>query len=102
MRIEWTAEAAAELEHMLDYLARQSSEAAALVAGRVLEMEASILQFPFAGRHDPATDTYDRYVRKTRIILTYSIRDEVIWIVTAWHSSRDPTSKPKRTVQLRP
>ena len=97
MRIEWTAEAAAELEHMLAYAASQSTEAAALVAERVLQMEASILQFPFAGRHDPATDTYDRYVRKTRIILTYAIRGDVIWMVTAWHSSRDPQSKPKRS-----
>jgi hypothetical protein len=44
-----------------------------------------------------ATDTYDRYVRKTRIVLTYAVRGEVIWVITAWHTSRDPQSKPPRT-----
>ena len=96
MRIEWTAEAATELDRMLAFVASKSVVAAALIAERVLRTERSILQFPFAGRHDAATDTYDRYVLKTRVILTYAIRDEVIWVITAWHTSRDPLTRPPR------
>jgi len=90
MRVEWTAEASAELDHMLAYIAAQDPSAAALVAERIQKIEESIVTFPKAGRYDSETNTYDRYIPKTRIILTSAIRGEVIWIVTAWHTLRCP------------
>lgn len=66
------------------------------MAARVLKAEESILRFPKAGRHDVETDTFDRYIPGTRIVLTYAIRDNAIWIVTVWHTSRDPENKPAR------
>ena len=94
MRIEWTQEASAELDHMLTYIAAQDINAAALVAERILKVEENILSFPKAGRYDAETDTYDRYIPRTRIILTSAIRGDVIWIVTVWHTSRNPETKP--------
>ncbi len=61
MKIEWTAEASAELDHLLAYIAAQDPGAASLVAERVLRVEKSIASFPKAGRYDSETDTYDRY-----------------------------------------
>jgi plasmid stabilization system protein ParE len=98
MRVAWTVEAAAELNSMLAYISAQDPAAAALVVERVLQAEASIETFPKAGSYDAKADTYDRYVPKTRIVLSYAIRDDVIWIVTAWHTSRDPATKPKRSI----
>ena len=97
MRVEWTVEASAEFNHMLAYIAAQDASAAGLVAERVLKAEESILAFPKAGRYDSDTDTYDRYIPRTRIILTYVIRGDVIWVVTAWHTSRDSVTKPSRS-----
>ena len=97
MSIEWTAEAVAELDDILSYIAAQDIGAAALVAERVIVAEASIILFPKAGRYDVETDTYDRFIPKTRIVLSYAIRDEAIWIITTWHTSRDPKTKPVRT-----
>ncbi|PIW29817.1 MAG: hypothetical protein COW30_03935 [Rhodospirillales bacterium CG15_BIG_FIL_POST_REV_8_21_14_020_66_15] len=97
MRIEWTAEAAAELTDILSYIAAQDPSAAALVAERVMVAETRIQQFPMAGRHDTETDTYDRFIPKTRIVLTYAIRDETIWMIATWHTSRDPRTKPVRS-----
>ncbi len=96
MKVEWTAEAAAELDHMLAYIAAQDAEAAGLVAERVITAEQTISRFPKAGRYDRDTDTYDRFIPKTRIVLTYAIRGGAIWMVTAWHTSRDPETKPSR------
>lgn len=96
MRIEWTAEAADELNAILSYISAQDPSAAALVAGRVLAAEDRIRRFPKAGRHDGETDTFDQFIPKTRIVLTYALRDGVIWIVTTWHTSRDPKAKPVR------
>ena len=96
MRIKWTEEASAELDHMLGYICEQDTSAAALVAERVQNVEKNIVSFPKAGRYDSETDTYDRYIPRTRIILTYTIRDDTIWIITAWHTSRDLETRPAR------
>jgi len=76
MRIEWTAQAAAELDHMLAHIAAEDVAAAGLVAERVLKAEETIIRFPKAGRYDAETDTFDRYIPRTRIVLTYAIRGE--------------------------
>ena len=52
MRVEWTAEASAELDHMLAYIAAQDASAAALVAERVRKVEENIVTFSKAGRYD--------------------------------------------------
>ena len=96
MRVRWTVEASAELDDILVYIAAQDTRVASLVAERVLKAEESIRRFPNAARHDAETDTYDRYIPKTRIILTYAVRDDAVWIVTVWHTSRDPEAKPAR------
>lgn len=59
MKIAWTAEAVAELDDILSYIATQDMSAAALVAERVIMAEVNIEQFPKAGRYDRETDTYD-------------------------------------------
>jgi len=82
---------------MLAYIAAQDTSAAALVAKRIQKVEENIVMFPKAGRYDRETDTYDRYIPRTRIILTSAIRGDVIWIVAAWHTSRDPGTKPTRS-----
>ncbi len=98
MKIAWTAEAVAELNDILSYIAMQDMGVAALVAERVIVAEANIEQFPKAGKYDRETDTYDRFIPKTRIVLTYAMRDDIIWMITAWHTSRDPETKPVRVI----
>lgn len=93
MRVEWTAAAAGELEAILAYISDQDPIAAALVAGRVLTAERTIARFPRAGRHDAETDTFDRYIPRTRIILTYAIRDDAVWMLSVWHTSRNPAER---------
>jgi len=97
MRIEWTEEASSELDHILAYIAAQDTYAATLVTRRIQKVEENLAMFPKAGRYDPETETYDRYIPGTRIILTSTVRDNVIWIVAAWHTSRDPETKPTRS-----
>jgi plasmid stabilization system protein ParE len=94
MRIEWVAEAATELDRMLAFIAAQDVRAAALVVERGLQAERAIVTFPAAGRYDTATKTFDRYIPKTRIVLTYALRGETIWVISVWHTSRNPADKP--------
>jgi len=79
-------------------IAKDDAHAAMLVTERVLQIEQNIITIPKAGRYDKETDTFDRSVPKTRLVLTYAIREEIIWIIAVWHTSRDPDDKPKRTI----
>ncbi len=94
MRVVWTEEARSELDDILAYIAAQDVSAAQLVAARVLRTEKLMIRFPRAATHDPLTDTYDRYIPKTRIRLTYEIAGDEIIVLLAWHTSRDPNAKP--------
>ncbi len=96
MTVAWTAEAAAELDSLLGYIAAESPSAAAIVAARVVHAEQSIEQFPRAGRYDAETDSFDRFIARTRIVLTYAIRGDIIWVIAVWHTSRNPDDKPRR------
>lgn len=93
MKVEWAVEASAELDHLLAYIASQDISAASLVAERVIEAMKGIARFPRAGRYDTRTDTFDRFIPKTRIILTYTLREDAIWIVSVWHTSRNPAER---------
>ncbi len=97
MIIKWTEDAVADLDAMLAYIAMQDPHAAALIAERVLKAEEYIREFPRAASFDAETSTYDRYIPKTRIILTYELTEDTIWIIRAWHTSRNPETKPERT-----
>lgn len=97
MRVAWTKEASDELAAMLAFIARSSPKRAANWAQRILKAEAAILQFPGAAKYYSETDTYDRHVTKTRALLTYAVRADIIWIIGVWHTSRDPKEKPKRS-----
>lgn len=95
MNIKWTLDASSDLDNMLAYIAAQGPQGAVLTVDRVLKTETYILQFPYAAQYDEETNTYDRYILKTRIILTYEVIDDTIWVIRAWHTSRDPKSQPK-------
>lgn len=94
--IVWTEEAAAELSRMLEFLADQNPALAKKLVARVPQTVRTIAMFPEAATRDAETGTFDRYVPKTRIVLTYATRGDDVVIVTGWHTSRDPETKPKR------
>ena len=93
MRIVWTAEAVDDLDNILAYIASQDIGAAGLIAERVLKTEEYISEFPRSAPYDKQSDTYDRYIPKTRIILTYEISGDMVRVLSAWHTSRDPDER---------
>ncbi len=97
MTIRWTDEALAELTAILDYLEATAPDVARGLATRVIAAERNIDAFPRAATYDPATNTYDRYIPYTRVILTYAIQDNFTEIIRVWHTSRDPATKPPRS-----
>ena len=93
MRLEWSDDALNDFENILHHL---SPEIATNTVTRITETEHHILLFPHAAYYDAATDTFERYVPTTRIILIYHIARNVIEIISAFHTSRDSKTKHKR------
>jgi len=87
MRIAWTPAALADLAGILEHL---PPDVARNTAERLAQTESSMLTFPRAAIYHPETDTFERYVPKTRVILIYHLNDDLIEVVAAFHTSRDP------------
>jgi len=90
MRIVWTPAALADLA---DILAHLPPDVARNTTERIAQAEASVLTFPRAAIYHPETDTFERYVPKTRVILIYHLTDDSIEIVATFHTSRDPDAR---------
>jgi hypothetical protein len=41
------------------------------------------------------TDTFDRYIPRTRIVPTNALRGDAVWIVSVWHTSRNPAARER-------
>ena len=55
MELRWTEEAAADLEHITDYLFQNAPERAAELVRGIYNAPAALLTFPYRGRAAPAS-----------------------------------------------
>ncbi len=92
-RLEWTNPAVTDLEHIHDYVARDSAEYAnALIARLILSVE-RLKPFPKSGRHvpeAPSTTVGELMVAGYRVI--YRMRKEQVQILSVVHRARNPAS----------
>jgi toxin ParE1/3/4 len=95
MRLVYTKAAEADLETILSYIAERNPQAAADLAARIVRAEDQILAFPQAARYDRETETYELYIPQTRVILIYHFDSDLIEIIAVFHTSRDPSDKPR-------
>lgn len=93
MTIKWSVAASAELENIITYLHDYAPEVAQGFIDRLLVFEKNLAVFPRAGLYDQETDTYDRFLTRTRIVITYRVSPDQIEIIYVWHTSKDPQAK---------
>ncbi len=94
MRLIYSTDAKADVENILNYVLERNPQAAANIAERIRHAEEQIMLFPQSARYDSDTDTYQLYIRQTRIVLIYHLEADLIEIIAAFHTSRDPATKP--------
>ena len=87
--IRWTDQAAADLEAIAEYIARDSPHYASLFCLNVLKKIERLERFPMLGRVVPETD--DPAIRELlfgnyRII--YRVEKEVVELLSIYHGSR--------------
>jgi plasmid stabilization system protein ParE len=88
MRVRWLRKALRNLDEEATYIAIDDANAARLLVARVLDAVATLEQQPALGRPGRVPGTRELVVRKTRYIVPYRVRGDVIEILRIFHTSR--------------
>ncbi|MCB1915382.1 MAG: type II toxin-antitoxin system RelE/ParE family toxin [Rhodocyclaceae bacterium] len=88
MRVRSLRQALRNLDEEAGYIAEDSPEAARLVVERVLNAVAMLAEQPSIGRPGRVPGTRELVVQKTRYIIPYRVRGEVVEVLRVFHTSR--------------
>ena len=88
MRLRWLRNALRNLDDEAAYIANDNADAARLVVQRVLDAVAMLAEQPGLGRPGRIPRTRELVVLKTRYIVPYRVRGEVVEILRVFHTSR--------------
>jgi toxin ParE1/3/4 len=88
MELRWTEEAAADLEHITDYLFQNAPERAAELVRGIYNAPAALLTFPHRGRAGKKEGTRELVLSPLPYVVVYQITGEVIHIVRILHGAQ--------------
>ena len=88
MELRWTEEAAADLEHITDYLFQNAPERAAELVRGIYNAPAALLRFPYRGRAGKKEGTRELVLSSLPYIVVYQVTGEVIHIVRILHGAQ--------------
>jgi len=88
VRIRWTAPAAAALESIIDYIARDNPRAAFLAAQRIRIAVTQLAEQPRIGRRGRVRGTYELVIHGIPYIVPYRIKRNEIQILSVYHAAR--------------
>lgn len=88
MRLRWLRKALRNLDDEASHIAADSPAAARVVVQRVLDAVALLPEQPGMGRPGRVPGTRELVVLKTRYIVPYRVRGQIIEILRVFHSSR--------------
>lgn len=96
MRIRWTVPAAADLEHIKDYLKQHHAHLAQPTALRIYESIRSLKTSPHRGRSGLRRGTRELVLTPLPYIVVYRVQDEAVEILHIYHAAqeRSLTRKP--------
>ena len=94
MRLEWSEEAAEDLETLYYYYSQWNSQGALRIYNEILDGADVLLTFPKAGKVDyrlmGKMHSYRSYVIHKNFELIYYLENEVIYIAAVWSCQRNP------------
>ena len=88
MRIRWLRTALRNLDEEAGYIAADDPAAARRVVARVLAAVAMLESQPALGRPGRVPGTREMVVPKTRYLVPYRVRGDVVEILRVFHTSR--------------
>jgi toxin ParE1/3/4 len=88
MRVRWLRKAVANLDAEAAYIAEDNLAAARIVVARVLTAVSHLPQQPRLGRPGRVPGTRELVVPRTRYLVPFRIRGDVVEILRVFHVSR--------------
>ncbi len=88
MKLRWLRQALRNLDDEATHIAADDAAAARLVVERVLRAVAMLAAQPGLGRPGRVPGTRELVVLKTRYVVPYRVRGEVIEVLRVFHTSR--------------
>jgi toxin ParE1/3/4 len=88
MRVRWLGKALLNLDDEAGFIAADDPAAARRAVGRVLHAVQALVDQPGIGRPGRVPGTRELIVPKTRFIVPYRVRGEVVEILRVFHTSR--------------
>lgn len=88
MKLRWSRRAILRLVSIHDYIAKDSPDAAARVAGVIADAAVRLEQFPLSGREGRIQGTRELVIPGLPYILPYRIVGDEIQIASVIHTSR--------------
>jgi toxin ParE1/3/4 len=88
MELRWTQEAAADLEHIADYLFQIAPERAGELVRGIYNAPSALVTFPYRGRAGRKEGTRELVLSSLPYIVVYQINGEVIHIVRILHGAQ--------------
>lgn len=88
MRLRWLRQALRNLDDEANFISADDPAAARLVVKRVLDAVAMLPVQPGLGRPGRVAGTRELVVLKTRYLVPYRVRGDVIEVLRVFHTSR--------------
>ena len=89
MRIRWTPEAAANLEHISRYIAEDNLDTAFKVVNTIYERIEQLSDFPHRGRIGHEAGTRELVLSPLPYVVAYRVHEAVVEILHIWHGAQD-------------
>jgi toxin ParE1/3/4 len=93
MRVQWLRKALKNLDDEATFVAASDAAAARLVVERVMQAVATLESQPGIGRAGRVPGTRELVVLKTRYIVPYRVRGDLIEVLRVFHTSRRPARR---------
>jgi toxin ParE1/3/4 len=93
MRVEWLRKALRNLDEEAAYIAADDASAARLIVERVLDAVSQLVAQPGLGRPGRVPGTRELVVPRTRYVVPYRVRGDVVQILRVFHTSRRPPQR---------
>ena len=88
MELRWTQEAAADLEHIADYLFEHTPEHAAPLVRALYDAPGTLLTFPNRGRLGKKEGTRELVMSPLPYIVVYTVRADAVYVIRILHGAQ--------------
>ena len=88
MDLRWTEQAAADLDHITDYLFQNAPKRAAEPVREIYNAPAALLTFPHRGRAGRKEGTREFVLSSLPYVVVYQITGEIIHVVRILHGAQ--------------